>query len=187
MILQGRVPATLPLSPDPDMPQFLRRPGLIPTLAVLTLLALLVAAPLATIAADTLGSPAWTEVLASRLSRNLLWRPLGTTLIIGIAVAAGCLLIGGFLAWLVTMTDVPFRRAIGFMATLPFMIPSFATALAWGTLFRNGRTGGSAGLLQGMGFDVPDWLAWGIVPVILVLIAHYYALAFTVIDRKSVV
>lgn len=163
------------------MTHLLRRPGLWPTLAVLALLVALVAAPLATILADTFGSPAWGEVLASRLSRNLLWRPLGTTLLIGLAVAAGCLVIGGFLAWLVTMTDVPLRRAIGFMATLPFMIPSFATALAWGTLFRNGRTGGSAGLLQGIGLDVADWLAWGLVPVILVLIAHYYALAFTVI------
>nr|WP_277604969.1 iron ABC transporter permease [Fertoeibacter niger] len=164
------------------MPPILRHPGLWPTLAVLTVLCLLVAAPLATILGETLGSAAWAEVLASRLSRNLLWRPLATTLTIGVAVAAGCLLIGGFLAWLVTMTDVPFRRSIGFMATLPFMIPSFATALAWGTMFSNGRTGGAGGMLEGLGVAVPDWLAWGIVPVILVLIAHYYALAFTVIS-----
>lgn len=160
---------------------YLRRPGVLPTLAVLVGLTLLVALPLLTILAQTFGGPAWSEVLFSRLSRNLFWRPLGVTMVIGLAVALGCLLIGGFLAWLVTMTDIPFRRSIAIMATLPFMIPSFATALAWGTMFRNGRVGGGGGLLYGMGLDVPDWLAWGLVPTIIVLTAHYYALAFTVI------
>ncbi|MDB6454128.1 ABC transporter permease [Falsirhodobacter sp. 20TX0035] len=159
-------------------------PGAGLTCAVLSILIVLVAAPLATIAIDTFGSPAWAEVLNSRLSRNLFWKPLGTTLLLGTGVAFGCVLIGGFLAWLVTMTDVPFRRSIGFMATLPFMIPSFATALAWGTLFRNSRAGGSTGLLEGLGLGVPDWLAWGLVPTTLVLIAHYYALAFTVISAS---
>lgn len=163
------------------MPLILHRPGLLPTLWTLAILVVLVAAPLVTILAGTLASPAWGEVMWSRLSPNLLWRPLGTTMVIGLAVAAGCVVIGGFLAWLVTMTDVPMRRTIGILSTLPFMVPSFATALAWGTLFRNGRTGGSAGLLQGLGLEVPDWLAWGLLPTILVLTAHYYALAFTVI------
>ncbi|SMO44062.1 iron(III) transport system permease protein [Paracoccus laeviglucosivorans] len=160
---------------------FLRRPGLVPTLGVLAVLAALVLAPLLTIMGQTLGSAAWGDVLASRLAPNLFWRPLANTMLVGSAVALGCVLIGGFLAWLVTMTDLPLRRVIGFMATLPFMIPSFATALAWGTLFRNDRTGGGAGLLQGLGLHIPDWLAWGIVPTVIVLIAHYYALAFTVI------
>ncbi|MBW9088790.1 iron ABC transporter permease [Rhizobium wenxiniae] len=153
------------------------------TLAVALALVVLVAAPLATILVQTLypSSAAWGDVLASRLSQNLFWRPTINTMIIGLGVAAGCVLLGGFLAWLVVMTDVPGRPAIAFMATLPFMIPSFATALAWGTVFRNGRVGGGGGLLEGLGFSVPDWLSWGMTPTIIVLIAHYYALAFTVI------
>ncbi|MCB5204053.1 iron ABC transporter permease [Neorhizobium sp. T786] len=155
------------------------------TLAMALILFALVAAPLITIAIQTLqpssGAQAWGDVLASRLSPNLFWRPAANTMLIGLSVAAGCVLLGGFLAWLVVMTDVPGRAAIGFMATLPFMIPSFATALAWGSVFRNGRVGGGGGLLEGLGFAIPDWLSWGILPTILVLIAHYYALAFTVI------
>jgi len=153
------------------------------TLAMALALVVLVAAPLATILVQTLypSSAAWGDVLASRLSQNLFWRPTINTMIIGLGVAAGCVLLGGFLAWLVVMTDIPGRPAIAFMATLPFMIPSFATALAWGTVFRNGRVGGGGGLLEGLGFSVPDWLSWGMTPTIVVLIAHYYALAFTVI------
>ncbi len=153
-------------------------------LFVLAILGVLVAAPLLRILFETLGPDAivaWSDVTSGRLSRNLLWLPLGNTLILGVGVACGCVLIGGFLAWLVVMTDVPFRRTIGLMATLPFMIPSFATALAWGSLFRNSRVGGQTGFLEGLGFAVPDWLAWGMVPTLIVLIAHYYSLAFTVI------
>ncbi|MFB9950602.1 ABC transporter permease [Rhizobium puerariae] len=161
----------------------LERHGL--TVATALILVILVAAPLVTILVQTLqpgsGTDAWGDVLASHLSRNLFWRPAGNTMVIGLGVAGGCVLLGGFLAWLVAMTDAPGRSAIAFMATLPFMIPSFATALAWGSIFRNGRVGGAGGLLEGLGLDVPDWLSWGMVPTIVVLIAHYYALAFTVI------
>lgn len=159
-------------------------PGLALKLVVLALVGLLIAGPLVTILAETLrpgAAGAWGDVLASRLSRNLFWLPLANTLILGFGVAIGCVAIGGFLAWLVAMTDVPFRRTIGILATLPFMIPSFATALAWGSLFRNARVGGEVGFLEGLGLSVPDWLAWGLVPTLIVLVAHYYSLAFTVI------
>lgn len=153
------------------------------TLVMALVLVGLVAAPLVTILVQTIypSAAAWGDVLASRLSQNLFWRPTLNTMIIGLGVAGGCVLLGGFLAWLVVMTDIPGRPVIAFMATLPFMIPSFATALAWGTVFRNGRVGGGGGLLEGWGFSVPDWLSWGMTPTIIVLIAHYYALAFTVI------
>jgi iron(III) transport system permease protein len=152
--------------------------------ALLALVSVLILGPLLTILADTLdrdGRAAWEAVTVSDLSTNLFWRPLSNTLLVGLGTAAGCVVIGGFIAWLVTMTDIPFRRTIGVMATLPFMIPSFATALAWGALFRNERVGGSVGFFSGLGFTVPDWLAWGLVPTQIVLIGHYYSLAFTVI------
>src|SRR5262245_53395540 len=139
-------------------------PGLALKLTVLSLLGLLIAAPLLKILIGTLGPDAigsWSDALISPSSRNLFWLPLLNTMILGFGVAAGCVLLGGFLAWLVVMTDIPFRRTIGLMATLPFMIPSFATALAWGALFKNARAGGQIGFLTGLGLPVPDWLAWG--------------------------
>ncbi|MDJ0992941.1 MAG: iron ABC transporter permease [Dinoroseobacter sp.] len=151
---------------------------------VLALLIALIVLPLIrtvmfTLQPDTI--KAWSDVLTGRLSTNLFYKPLGNTLLIGVVVATGCILLGGFLAWLVVMTNVPFRKTIGVMATLPFMIPSFAAALAWGSLFRNDRVGGQVGWLQGLGFDIPDWLAWGIVPTLIVLTLHYFSLAFTII------
>ena len=160
------------------------RQGTVFKSVVLALLVVLIVLPLLrtvlfTLEPETIA--AWTDVLASRLSRNLFYRPLANTLLIGAVVATACVLTGGFLAWLVVMTDMPYRRTIGVMATLPFMIPSFAAALAWGTLFRNDRLGGQVGFLQGSGLDIPDWLAWGMVPTLVVLTLHYFSLAFTII------
>ncbi|MDO5090651.1 MAG: iron ABC transporter permease [Cardiobacteriaceae bacterium] len=158
--------------------------GILLKATMLLILVLLIALPLLQAVSVTFqhdGGAAWADVLSGKLSRNLFYRPLGNTLTLGFGVAAGCVLLGGFLAWLVVMTDVPFRRTIGLMATLPFMIPSFANALAWQTLFRNDRVGGEAGFLQGLGLDVPDFLAWGITPTLIVLILHYFSLAFTII------
>ncbi len=153
-------------------------------LVVLTFTALLVIAPLLMILLATLtpeGRAAWEAVTNSPLSRNLWWRPLGNTVVLGIGVTLGSVLLGGFLAWLVVLTDVPMRRFLAVMSILPFMTPSFASALAWSTLFRNERIGGQAGYFASNGMSIPDWLAWGIVPVMIVLIAQFYSLAYTLI------
>lgn len=160
------------------------RPGTVLKFVVLALLIALIVLPLFRTVLFTLQPEiikAWSDVLTGRLSTNLFYKPLGNTLIIGVVVATGCVLLGGFLAWLVVMTNVPFRRTIGVMATLPFMIPSFAAALAWGTLFRNDRIGGQVGWLEGLGLDIPNWLAWGMAPTLIVLTLHYFSLAFTII------
>ncbi|MBA8905798.1 ABC transporter permease [Aminobacter ciceronei] len=162
----------------------MRSETLVPIILILVV-GILVIAPLVKIVLSTLtieGLDAWQAVLASKMSENLWWRPLLNTVLLGIGVATGCLLMGGFLAWLVVLTDVPAPRTLGLLATLPFMIPSFAAALAWGALFRNSRLGGSVGFFEANGYIVPDWLAWGLLPTLIVLIAHYYSLAFTVIS-----
>lgn len=151
---------------------------------LLAVVAILVVAPLLRILWSTLtpeGLDAWVAVLASPLSYNLWWRPLLDTLLLGLGVSTGCLLLGGFLAWLVVLTDLPARNLIGTLSSLPFMIPSFAGALAWGTLFRNDRLGGAPGYFQALGFAIPDWLAWGLAPTLIVLVAHYFSLAYTII------
>ena len=147
-------------------------------------LVVVVVAPLTGLVATTLrpdGIEAWTDVLTGRLSRNLFYEPLGNSLIVGLATAVGSTLLGGALAWLVVMTDVPAKRTIGVLAAVPFALPSFALALAWETVFRNDLVGGRVGVLTDLGLAVPDWLAWGAVPVSATLIAHYYSLTFVLV------
>src|SRR5690606_25521669 len=115
------------------------------------------------------------------MSAALFWQPLGGSLLVGLGTGVIATVIGAFLAWIVVMSDVPGRRVIGVLAAIPFALPSFAIALAWESVFRNDLIGGSTGLLFSLGVPVPDWLAWGPVPVILTLVAHYYSLSFVVI------
>lgn len=162
----------------------LRRPATLPALLALAVLAVLVAGPLAGLVAATLdadGLEAWGDVLASPLSTALLWQPLAGSIGVGVGTGVLSVLLGGFLAWAVVLTDMPWRRTIGVLATIPFAIPSFAIALAWESVFRNDRLGGSPGLLASLGVAVPDWLAWGAVPITLTLTAHYFSLAFVVV------
>lgn len=153
-------------------------------LLVLGILAILVAAPLAGLVTTTLtveGRVAWADVVTSPMSGNLLWQPLANTLLIGLGTGVLSTLLGGFLAWVVVLSDVPGRRLIGALATIPFAMPGFATALAWQSVFRNERLGGSPGLLSALGVTVPDSLAWGGLPIVLVLVSHYYSLSFIVV------
>jgi iron(III) transport system permease protein len=160
------------------------RPSILLPLSLVVLLSILVAAPLLRSILVTLtpdGLKAWATVLSGSLSTNLWWRPLQTTMTLGLGVVAFSLLLGGFLAWLVTLTDVPGRNIIAILSTLPFMIPSFAGALAWLTLFRNSRLGAQTGLFETNGYVIPDWLAWGLLPTMIVLVAHYFSLAYTIV------
>jgi iron(III) transport system permease protein len=174
-------PAALALDPArPGLSRWLSARHLLP-LALALLLAVLVVAPMARIAWATVaghGVTVWGEVLASEISRSLLYKPLGHTLLLGVLTVAGTLAIGGFLAWLVVLTDVPGRKWLGALAALPFVIPSFAAAFAWGVVFRNERVGGTVGWLETAGIDVPDWLAWGLTPTTIVLVLHYFSLVF---------
>lgn len=162
----------------------LTRPEVVLGLLTVAVLAVLVIAPLSGLVSTTLtpeGRVAWSDVLNSPISENIFFRPLRNSIVMGAATAIGATIIGGLLAWLVVMTDVPGRRALGGLAIIPFALPSFALALAWISVFRNDLIGGNAGILHNWGIPVPDWLAWGGVPVAVTLIAHYYSLSFILV------
>ena len=162
----------------------LRDPVVLLGLGTATLLAVLVLTPVVGLVATTLrpeGIGAWGDVLTGRLAPNLFYTPLINSLVVGIATAVGATLLGGFMAWLVVMTDAPAKRAIGLLAAIPFALPSFALALAWETVFRNDLIGGRVGILADLGIAVPDWLAWGALPISATLIAHYFSLTFVLV------
>lgn len=157
-------------------------------------LAILVAIPLLRLAQAGLADDGQiaADLLTGRVSGPLLREPLVRTLGLGLASAVLSTVLGAGLAWLAVLTEVPFRRWIVALAALPFVLPSFAHALAWKTVFTNSLAGGRGGLLQGAGVTVPDWLAWGWVPITLVETANGSALvfllasaAFASIDREQ--
>jgi iron(III) transport system permease protein len=124
----------------------------------------------------------WWKIFTSELSPNLFYKPLLNTLIISTCLALLSLTIGGILAWLVVRTDLPFKKLISNMAMIPYIMPSWAMSLAWITLFKNPRVGGSQGLFQFItGLETPNWFAYGMFPIIITLSIHYFPFGFTMI------
>ena len=119
------------------------------------------------------------RIFTGKLSEALFYKPLVNSLMIGLGVTVLSLIIGSGLAWLIVRTDLPFRPFFAAMAVIPYMMPSWVLALAWLTVFKNDRVGGSEGLFSYF-FSVqpPDWLSYGMLPIIICLALHYYAYTY---------
>jgi iron(III) transport system permease protein len=59
------------------------------------------------------------------------YQALLNSLIIASGTTIGSTAVGTFFAWLVTRTDLPFKKFMRGMFLVPFMLPSFIGALAW--------------------------------------------------------
>ncbi len=124
----------------------------------------------------------WARMFTGDLAMAFLYRPLLNTLIVSISLALVSLLIGGTLAWLVVRTDMPNKKFISNLAIVPYIMPSWALALAWITLFKNRRIGGSLGLFEYLtGIAPPNWISYGMFPIILTLALHYFPFGFMLI------
>ena len=112
----------------------LRSSTISPRLAIAAgLVALFVAIPLAYIFIRALGAEpeAW-----GRLLQNRIWKLLGNTLVLVIAVTSGALLTGVSMAWLTERTDLPGRKIFRWMLALPLAIPAYIGGIVHLALLR---------------------------------------------------
>ncbi|WP_417043985.1 ABC transporter permease [Dysosmobacter sp.] len=123
----------------------------------------------------------WTYMLASNMSKAILWEPLLNSLIIGACVVVISVPLGSVLAWLMVRTDIPGKKVLSMLVIIPYMIPSWTKALSWLAVFRN-STSGANGFLAGMGIPIPDWLAYGPIAIILCMSMHYYAFSYIMVS-----
>lgn len=121
----------------------------------------------------------WLRMLTDKLSEVLTYVPLQHSLVISLGATLLAMAIGSTMAWMVVRTDMPGRKIINVLATVPYIMPSWTIAQAWLVLFKNRTIGGIPGLLEGM-FNIspPDWLAYGPVPIIISSALHYYTFFF---------
>jgi iron(III) transport system permease protein len=125
----------------------------------------------------------WKRVFSSALTQNTLLRPLFNSIMSSLSVSACAMIIGSLLAWLVARTDLPFKKTVGTVAVLPYVIPSYIHALAWLNLFKNDRIGGAAGVFQYLtGISPPDWLSYGYLPIVVTLSLHYFPFTFLLVS-----
>jgi iron(III) transport system permease protein len=121
----------------------------------------------------------WKQVLNDY---DILIKPFLNTLLIGIGAVGVIAVIGTSIAWLVSRTDIPLKGLLTVLATLPYVLPSWALALPWIEIFQNTGMNMSTGFLEyTTGLKAPPWLVFGPLPIILVLGLHYFPFAFLLV------
>ena len=112
----------------------------------------------------------------------MLYAPLVNTLITGVISTVIALIVGGGLAWCVIRSDMPGKGWLQPVLTLPYIVPSFAIALAWETVFRSPKVGGQPGLYETvLGIPPPEWVSYGTFPISITLAMHYFPFAYLLV------
>lgn len=119
----------------------------------------------------------WRYILTGNLASATLWGPLKNSLVIGLFTVLVSVPLGAVLGWLIVRSDIPGKKLLGMLVVIPYMIPSWCKALSWLAVFRNERSG-ALGFLAGLGMNIPDWLAYGPVAIVLCMSLHYYAFSY---------
>ena len=124
----------------------------------------------------------WLQATASPIAGKMLYGPLINTLVTGVVSTVLALSTGGILAWCVVRSDMPGKRWLQPILTLPYIIPSFAIALAWETIFRSPKVGGQPGLYEAfLGVGPPEWISYGTIPISITLAIHYFPFAYLLV------
>jgi len=132
------------------------------------------------------GSLTWYhyyEVFGSSTSKGLFYRPLLHSLEISVLSCCFAVVFGGLVAYLVTRTNMPFKKFVSAVFIFPYIMPQWTLALFWKNLFiSTGCTGGYVGELQALtGWVCPEWFVFGLFPISFVLGLHYAPFAYILI------
>jgi iron(III) transport system permease protein len=121
----------------------------------------------------------WIRMLTGQVGKVMAYQPLVHSVTVSLGATLLSFAIGGALAWMVIRTDMPGRKIINILATVPYIMPSWTIAMAWKVGFNNGTAGGIPGLLMYLTkTKPPDWLAYGPIPIIVSSGLHYYTFFF---------
>ncbi len=125
----------------------------------------------------------WKETFAGEFSKSYFWVPLGNSLLIAIISCAFAILFGGGVAYLITRTNLRFKKFISSIFIFPYVMPQWTLALFWQNLFISTNCrGGHIGELQALtGWAAPEWLCYGPFPIAFVLGLHYAPFAYILI------
>ncbi len=125
----------------------------------------------------------WVNLFSGKLAIANLWKPLFNTLAVSILACLIALLYGGFFAYLVTRTNLKFKKYLSAIFIFPYIMPQWTLAMVWRNAFNSNLiTGGSDGLFASLfNIHMPLWWCQGIFPTALVLGLHYAAFAYILI------
>lgn len=128
----------------------------------------------------------WPYLLANPqqpdYSRTCFWIPLGQSALMSLIACAIAVIAGGTLAFLITRTNLPFKKFVSTVFIFPYIMPSWSIAMFWSNFFDNPAATGAKGLLYSLtGICTPAALVNGFWPSAIVLGIHYAPFAYILI------
>ena len=182
-----------------ELKTFFSKPYNIMLLILMVVLTFLVVLPLLSIVKDTfivhaseksrigqaVGSFTtyhWNRAFNSDYSKILVWEPLWHSLYTSALACLVAIVIGGGFAWLVTRTDLMWKKVLTKLFIFPYIMPAWTIALAWRNFFKNSMVGGAPGIFTAVtGITIPNWFAYGPFPIVITTGLHYAPFAYILI------
>lgn len=120
---------------------------------------------------------------STEYSLSFFWSPLWNSIRMSLYASAIAVLVGGIIAFLITRTDIRYKKYISAVFVFPYIMPSWTLALVWKNVFANTQVGtGVTGMLESLtGICVPSWFVYGIFPCSIVMGIHYAPFAYILI------
>ena len=112
-----------------------------------------------------------------------LWTPLLNTIWLAVGTCVVSIVFGGLFAFLVTRTNLAWRKYLSSIFIFPYIMPQWTLAVVWQNMFNsNAVTGTCNGLLAAtLGINMPLWWCKGLFPSLVVLGLHYAPFAYILI------
>ena len=125
----------------------------------------------------------YIDLFTSTLAKTNLWTPLLNTIYLAVGTCLVSILFGGVFAFLVTRTNLAWRKYLSSIFIFPYIMPQWTLAVVWQHMFNsNAVTGTSNGLLAAtLGIEMPAWWCLGLFPSVVVLGLHYAPFAYILI------
>ena len=119
-----------------------------------------------------------------KYSQLTFYEPLLNTLAVALTASFIAILFGGAVAWLITRTNLKYKKFISSVFVFPYIMPAWTLATFWQTFFKNVNVGAgtSNGIMASVfGVFMPEWFVYGYFPISLVLGLHYAPFAYILI------
>jgi len=125
----------------------------------------------------------WIDAFTGRLSQKNLWTPLLNTLEMSILSCFFAVVFGGIVAYLVTRTNMKWKKYISSIFIFPYIMPQWTLAVVWKNIFSSTVNMGTFNgfLTYFTGVTMPEWFVCGLFPCALVLGIHYAPFAYILI------
>ena len=125
----------------------------------------------------------YIDLFTSKMAKKNLWTPLLNTVYLAVGTCVVSILYGGIFAFLITRTNLAWRKYLSAIFIFPYIMPQWTLAVVWQNLFNsNAVTRTANGLLASLfGITMPKWWCQGLFPSLMVLGLHYAPFAYILI------